>query len=158
MGNVTTDNTVNTSFILNEYIMGDEVTIGGPRSKQSFGLYVNGPPSSQLTANYVNVDFQLNHQDKTYPMGMKAGIIAHKTGKVDKRVSTYVGYSMFFKNDKPDMKLHRDAVVEQRDDVIEHAEQHNQSDVPVQGSDKPSLKETSDQPPSRGEISVKLVY
>lgn len=148
---------MNIGFGNNERIRDDAINSHVFRHMYSlFGISINGPTASELTANYVSVDLLLSHRDKTYPMGMKAGIFAHKIGLTDKRVSTHVGYTMFFKQDKPkDMRLVQQAAVDaQHTAVIAYDTTAAPASQPVE----PNKVEQANEQPKQREISLRMVY
>lgn len=80
--------------------MGDKVRLGidDPNAWRP----TEGPKTSQLPANFISVDFTLEHKSKLYPMGMKAGIIASKESTIPNRhLESHVGFSMFYKDKMP---------------------------------------------------------
>jgi hypothetical protein len=94
---------------VNEYILGREVTLG---RKEDYNVL--GPRTDELTANFIEVDFLLEDQQKgevlRYDMGMKGGIVAYKESP-SKTLSTHVDYSIFYKSRTPTrLKLSQEEV------------------------------------------------
>lgn len=82
--------------VLNPFIMGKDITLAAPNS---------GPTAAQLPANFVNVEFKLIHEDKSYDMGMKAGMVAHTENPNTHRLLTHFDFTIFRNRQKaPDEK------------------------------------------------------
>lgn len=92
------DNIVPNKYILNNWIMGDQVTLGARDSDYNY----DGPATILLPANIVEVDFKWNDLGDVYEMGMKAGIFAHFIDNANRRMlSTYTDWTIFYKNRQP---------------------------------------------------------
>ncbi|AUH72625.1 DUF4419 domain-containing protein [Legionella sainthelensi] len=91
-------------YRINEYILGNEITLGHKSSGKLLG-----PKTDELPVNFVEVDFKLEEIRKDeirhYDMGMKGGIVAFQQ-EAGKKLSAHMDYSIFYKKRKPKiMKL-----------------------------------------------------
>ncbi|MFT4058203.1 MAG: DUF4419 domain-containing protein [Legionella sp.] len=82
---------------INEYILGEDITLGRLHNGSLIG-----PRSDSLPTNITSIDFTLNNGSTADEMGMKAGIVAFKKNP-NNRLSAHVDYSIFYK--KPHDKI-----------------------------------------------------